>query len=175
MKSIDLPLKDETIEELKAGDSVTLSGVIYTARDAAHKRFADILGRGEELPLDLRNGVIFYAGPAPAKPGEAIGSVGPTTSYRMDKFTPMLLKETGLKGLIGKGMRSLEVQDSIRDNHAVYFGATGGIAALLSECVIKSEVVLFPELGPEAVHRLEVKDMPLVVINDCRGNCIYDE
>lgn len=175
VKYITLPLTDEVVAGLNVGDVVYLTGILYTARDAAHKRLCDLISAGHSLPIDLRGQVIFYAGPAPQKPGQAIGSVGPTTSYRMDPFAPTLMKEAGLKGMIGKGKRSEVVKTALVENNAVYFGATGGVAALLSKCVSKAEVILYPELGPEAVHRLEVRDFPVIVVNDAHGRDLYQE
>jgi len=172
-KRINAPITDErVIENLKAGDLVLISGVIYTARDAAHKRLVEALDRGEELPIDLKGQVIYYAGPAPAKPGKPIGSVGPTTSYRMDPYAPRLLKE-GLKGMIGKGTRSKEVIEAIKRYKGVYFGAVGGAAAYLARCVKSAEVVAYEDLGPEAIRRLVVEDFPAFVVNDIYGNDLY--
>ena len=168
------PLTDDDIESLRAGDRVLLSGVIYTGRDAAHKRLFELLAAGKELPVDLRGQVIYYVGPTPAKPGEAIGSAGPTTSGRMDAYTPALI-EYGLKGMIGKGMRSPAVLEAIRRFKAVYFGATGGAGALLAKRIKKAEVVAYEDLGPEAIYRLEVEDFPVVVINDAHGGDLYSE
>ncbi|MGC8861446.1 MAG: Fe-S-containing hydro-lyase [Armatimonadota bacterium] len=168
------PLSDQDIENLEAGDRVLLSGVVYTARDAAHARLVEMLRRGERLPFDMTGQVIYYAGPTPAGPGRVVGSIGPTTSGRMDAFTPELLS-AGLKGMIGKGERGQEVIDAIVRHRAVYFAATGGAGALLSKRVISCEVIAFPDLGCEAIHRLEVRDFPLVVINDCRGRDFYCE
>ena len=173
-KRIEAPILDDAvIENLKAGDLVFISGTIYTARDAAHKRIVEALRKGEELPFDLKGQVIYYAGPAPAKPGRPIGSVGPTTSYRMDPFAPILLKE-GLKGMIGKGSRNKEVKEAIVKYKGVYFGAVGGAAAYLARCVKKAEVIAYEDLGPEAVRRLEVVDFPAFVINDIYGNDLYE-
>lgn len=169
------PLTEEIIEKLQIGDMVYLTGTIYTARDAAHKRLCDLLAEGKELPIDLKGQVIFYAGPAPKKPGQAIGSIGPTTSYRMDPYAPILMEKVGLKGMIGKGKRNDEVKSSLEKYKAAYFGAIGGIAALLGKCVKKAEVILYPELGPEAVRRLEVEDFPVIVINDAHGGDLYQE
>lgn len=166
--SITAPLTDETISLLKAGDEVRITGVIYTARDAAHKKLYELWERGEALPLALQGQIIYYTGPAPTPPGRAIGSCGPTTSYRMDRYTPTLL-DLGLKGMIGKGRRSRSVIDSIVSNHAVYFSAEGGCGALLANYVKSCEVIAFPELGAEAVHRLEVADFPVSVFCDCKG------
>ncbi len=170
---ITAPITDDSVvENLKAGDFVLISGVIYTARDAAHKRMVEALERGEELPFDLKGQIIYYAGPAPAKPGRPIGSVGPTTSYRMDPYAPKLL-EAGLKGMIGKGTRSKEVIDAIVKYRGVYFGAVGGAAAYLARCVKEAEVIAYEDLGPEAVRRLVVEDFPAFVVNDVYGNDLY--
>jgi fumarate hydratase subunit beta len=166
------PLTKETSKSLKAGDEVLLSGVILTARDAAHKRMSEMVKKGKRIPLNLRDVVIYYAGPTPARPGRAIGSCGPTTASRMDEFTPELIKH-GLSGMIGKGDRSPEVIRAIKRHGCVYFLATGGIGALLSTKVKSSKVVLFNDLGPEAVHKLEVRDFPLIVGIDPKGNNIY--
>jgi fumarate hydratase subunit beta len=173
-KKIRLPLTDRTIADLKAGDAVLLSGVLYTARDAAHQRMVAALERGERLPFDIRGQTLYYVGPSPAPPGRVIGSAGPTTSSRMDEFTPALLA-AGLKGMIGKGPRSAEVRDAIKKYRAVYFAAVGGVGALLSQSIEKAEVVAYPDLGPEAVLRLEVKDFPATVINDVTGRDLYEE
>lgn len=166
------PLTQEKISRLKAGDSVLLSGVIYSARDAAHKRLIDLLDDGRELPLDIKDQTIYYVGPSPAKPGMVIGSAGPTTSYRMDAYAPRLL-DLGLKGMIGKGARNDEVIDAIIRNKAVYFGAIGGAAALIGKSIVKSEIIAYEDLGAEAIRKMEVKDMPLVVIIDSKGNNLY--
>ncbi|MDR0839166.1 MAG: Fe-S-containing hydro-lyase [Oscillospiraceae bacterium] len=173
-RRIELPLTPELTATLRAGDAVALSGVIYTARDAAHKRFCELLDAGLPLPFDIRGATIYYAGPTPAAPGRVIGSVGPTTSYRMDAYAPRLLR-LGQLGMIGKGARSAEVADAVRETGAVYFGAVGGAGALLSECVKSSEVVAFDELGAEAVHRLVVEDFPAVVVIDSGGRNLYEE
>lgn len=170
---ITAPITDDSVwEDLKAGDLVLISGVIYTARDAAHKRIVEALERGEEPPFDLKGQIIYYAGPAPAKPGRPIGSVGPTTSYRMDPYAPKLL-EVGLKGMIGKGTRSKEVIDAIVKYKGVYFGAVGGAAAYLARCVKEAKVIAYEDLGPEAVRRLVVEDFPAFVVNDVHGNDLY--
>ncbi len=169
---ITTPLTDEIIEKLKIGDSVFISGVMYTGRDSAHKRLIEALDKGEDLPVDLKNQIIYYAGPAPAKPGNPIGSIGPTTSYRMDPFTPRLI-EYGLKGMIGKGNRSKEVIEAQKKFKAVYFGAIGGAAALMAKAVKKAEFVAYEDLGPEAIRRLEVIDFPVVVVNDIYGGDLY--
>ena len=173
IKRINTPLTDDVINDLRAGEKVFLSGYIYTARDAAHKRFIEALNRGENLPLDIKNQVIYYCGPTPAPPGQVIGACGPTTSSRMDAYAPTLLS-LGLKGMIGKGKRSQAVRDAIRKYRAVYFGGTGGAGALLSKSVVSSEIIAYEELGPEAVRKLEVKDMPLFVINDIFGSDLYE-
>jgi fumarate hydratase subunit beta len=171
---VETPLTKEKIAKLKAGDEILLSGTIFTARDAAHMRLADMLARGKRLPINLENVTIYYAGPAPAPARRAIGSCGPTTSSRMDAFTPALIK-AGLKGMIGKGDRSEEVRRTIKKHGCVYFIAIGGVGALLSMKVKTCRPILFKELGPEAVHRLEVKDFPLTVAIDSKGQNIYDK
>jgi fumarate hydratase subunit beta len=173
--NINVPFQEEdTIKSLRAGDQVFVSGTIFTARDAAHKRMAEQLDRNEKLPFDLTNQVIYYVGPSPAKPGEIIGSAGPTTSSRMDKYTPLLL-ENGLKGMIGKGYRSPWVIDSIAKNNAVYFAAIGGSGALLAKRIKSVEVLAYEDLGPEAIRKLEVIDFPCMVINDSEGRDWYKE
>jgi fumarate hydratase subunit beta len=171
-RKIKTPLTQEVIISLKAGDMVLLSGDIYTARDAAHRRMYEALNKGLPLPVDLTTATIFYAAPSPTPPGRIIGSIGPTTSYRMDAFTPALL-EHGLKGMIGKGGRSPEVVAAIQRRQAVYFGAIGGIAALTARCVKKVEMAAYEDLGPEAIRKLSVVDLPLVVINDFQGRDLY--
>jgi len=168
------PLSDTDVEKLKAGDKVLLNGVIYTGRDAAHKRLFDLLKQGKPLPVDVQGQVIYYVGPAPAKPGQAIGSAGPTTSGRMDAYSPKLI-EMGLKGMIGKGMRKKEVLEAIKKYKAVYFAATGGAGALLAKAIKKAQVVAYEDLGPEAIHRLEVEDFPVIVLNDTQGNDLYQQ
>lgn len=170
---INAPLTEEAIGSLKAGDTVSISGTIYTARDAAHKRMIALLEEGKELPFDIQGQVIYYVGPCPAKPGQVIGSAGPTTSSRMDAYAPKLI-ELGLKGMIGKGLRSKEVVQAMTQKGAVYFGAIGGAGALIARSIVKEEVIAFPELGPEAVRKLEVKDFPAVVIIDRQGNNLYE-
>lgn len=169
---LNVPFEKDDIEKLKSGDTVMLSGTVYTARDAAHKRMTEQLENGEDLPVDLDGQVIYYVGPTPAKPDQAIGSAGPTTSSRMDAYTPTLL-EHGLKGMIGKGYRSQAVIDSIRDNNAVYMVAIGGTGALLSQKIINSEVVAYEDLGTEAIRRLEIENFPCIVIHDSEGNDFY--
>jgi len=166
------PISDETIDTLKSGDIVYLSGIIYTARDAAHKRLVDLLDAGKELPFDVKGAVIYFVGPTPPKPGDPIGSAGPTTSYRMDSYSPRLIAE-GLKGMIGKGKRNKDVTDACQKHKAVYFGATGGAGALLGKQIKSAEVIAYEELGPEAVRKLEVVDFPVTVINDAYGNDLY--
>lgn len=170
---IETPLTYDKVKSLKAGDSVLLSGIIYTARDAAHKRLCELVERGEKLPFDIENSIIYYVGPSPEKPGQVIGSAGPTTSYRMDSYTPTLL-ELGLKGMIGKGRRNEEVVKSIVKNNAVYFGAIGGAAALIASSIVSSEIIAYEDLGAEAIRKMEVKDMPLTVIIDSEGNNLYE-
>lgn len=174
IRRIQTPLTDEVIQSLKAGEKVLLSGFIYTARDAAHKRFAEALDAGKELPFDIRGQVIYYCGPAPAPPGKVIGSCGPTTSSRMDVYAPRLIG-LGLKGMIGKGKRSDAVKKALQEHRAVYFGATGGAGALIARTVVASRVIAYEDLGPEAVVELEVRDMPLFVINDTFAGDLYQE
>ncbi len=167
------PLTEEKIKNLKAGDTVKLSGYIYTARDAAHGRLIDLIKAEKELPFEVEGAVIYYVGPSPTKENEIIGSAGPTTSYRMDAYSPSLL-ELGLKGMIGKGQRNLEVRESIVKNKAIYFGATGGAAALIAKSVKKNELIAYEDLGAEAIRKLYVEDFPLTVINDIYGNDLYN-
>lgn len=168
------PLSNDDILRLKAGDRILLSGVVYTGRDAAHKRMFDLIESGRELPVDLKGQVIYYVGPTPAKPGRVIGSAGPTTSGRMDAYAPSLMAH-GLKGMIGKGLRSQPVRDAMATYKAVYFGATGGAAALLARRIKECEIVAYEDLGTEAIRRLVVEDFPLIVINDCFGGDLYAE
>jgi fumarate hydratase subunit beta len=168
------PFSDPEVEKLRAGDRVLISGIIYTGRDAAHKRLFDLLKEGKDLPFDIQGQIIYYVGPTPAKPGQAFGSAGPTTSYRMDAYSPTLM-ERGLKGMIGKGMRSDTVKEAMKKYKAVYFAATGGAGALLAKRVKKAEVVAYEDLGPEAIRKLEVEDLPVIVVNDVRGNDLYVE
>ena len=172
-KKITLPITDEDIKNLKAGDSVLITGSIITGRDAAHKRLYELIQKGEKLPVDIKGELIYYVGPAPAKPNEPIGSVGPTTSYRMDAYSPETI-ELGLTCMIGKGARSKEVVDAMKKYGAVYIGAVGGAGALISQCVKKCEVVDYADLGSEAIHRLEVVDFPGIVIIDSEGNNLYE-
>ena len=170
---IQLPLKDADVQRLRAGDHVLFSGVIYTARDAAHRRMVAALEKGEPTPFDVRGQVIYYVGPTPARPGRVIGSAGPTTSMRLDSFTPPLL-EAGLKGIIGKGSRSPAVRDALKKHKAVYFLAVGGTGALLSQRIKKVDIVAYEDLGTEAVRRMEVEDFPAVVVNDVHGNDLLE-
>ncbi len=172
-KSITVPYDEETAKRLCSGDYVFLTGTIYTARDAAHKRMYEALEQGEELPFDIKNNVIYYMGPSPARQGRPIGSAGPTTSSRMDKYTPVLL-DLGLKGMIGKGKRTEEVRHAIVRNGAVYFAAVGGAGALLSKSILSSEVIAYDDLGTEAIRKLWVKDFPVIVVIDSKGNNLYE-
>ncbi len=174
IKKISTPLTDQVIKELKVGDIVSLTGYIYTARDAAHKRLVELIKEGKELPFDIKGAVIYYVGPTPAPPGKVIGSAGPTTSGRMDAYAPLLI-EKGLKGMIGKGKRSKEVVDAIKKYGAIYFAATGGAAALISKKIKSVELVAYEDLGPEAVRRLYVEDFPIIVVNDLEGRDLYEE
>jgi fumarate hydratase subunit beta len=167
------PLTDADVLQLAIGDTVMVSGVIYTARDAAHKRLIDLLAAGEPLPMAIQGQIMYYVGPSPARPGRVIGAAGPTTSYRMDSYAPTLIR-LGLKAMIGKGKRSPEVIAAMQEHKAVYLGATGGAGALISQSIKAAEVIAFPELGPEAVHRLEVENFPTIVINDCQGRDLYE-
>ena len=173
-RKITTPLTDDIVRDLKAGDAVAITGVIYQARDAAHKKLFALIEAGEPLPFELQGAVVYYMGPSPAKPGNVIGSAGPTTSGRMDAYAPLLMKH-GLKGMVGKGLRTQEVKDAMHEYTAVYFAATGGAGALLAKSIVGNEVIAWPELGAEAVARLEVKDFPAIVVNDCHGGALYDE
>lgn len=173
-KSIHLPLDDKKVKELRSGDKVLLSGIVYTARDAAHKRMIEALNNHSSIPIDLKRATIYYVGPTPAKPGHVIGAAGPTTSGRVDKYTPTLLS-LGLKGMIGKGYRNAEVKQAIKDYNAIYFSAIGGSGALLSKSIIAEEVVAYEDLGTEAIRKLTLKDFPVIVINDCYGNDLYED
>lgn len=170
---IEMPLSAEVARGLKAGDRVLLSGTIYTARDAAHARLVELVARGEELPFPIEGALIYYVGPTPAKPGRVIGSAGPTTSYRMDAYAPKLI-ELGLRGMLGKGKRSPEVIEAMKAHGAVYFGAIGGAAALLAECIVAAEVVCYEDLGAEAIRKLTVKDFPATVVIDTEGNNLFE-
>ena len=172
-KKIQTPLTRDAVRTLKAGDSCLITGVIYTARDAAHKRLCELLDKGQPLPVDMENAIIYFVGPTPAKPGQAIGSAGPTTSYRMDAYSPALIA-AGQTGMIGKGKRGPEVVAAMKEHGAVYFGAIGGCGALLSKCIKKAEIVAYEDLGAEAIRRLEVVDFPVVVIIDSEGNNLYE-
>jgi fumarate hydratase subunit beta len=172
LKNLKTPLTNDDLKDLRVGDKVTLSGAIYSARDAAHKRIVELIDKQEKLPFDLEGAAVYYVGPAPAKPGYAIGSAGPTTSGRMDAYTPLLISK-GLKGMIGKGPRSAEVKEAMKQHGAVYFAAVGGAGALISKSITKAEVVAYPELGAEAIRRMEVKDLPLIVAIDMFGNDLY--
>lgn len=173
-KKLTAPFTKEKLKTLKSGDTVLITGTIYTARDAAHKRMTELLDRGEPLPFDIRDAMIYYVGPTPAKKGVPIGSAGPTTSYRMDAYAPRLL-DLGQAAMIGKGQRNQEVQDAIVRNGAVYFAAIGGAAALMAQCIEKAEIIAFEDLGAEAVRRLEVKDFPVTVVLDSTGGDLYCE
>ncbi len=173
MKKIQLPLTQEKVRELRAGDKVLLSGVIWTGRDAAHQRFVELLDAGKALPVELKDQTIYFVGPCPAPPGKVIGSAGPTTSGRMDRYSPRLIAECGLRGMIGKGNRSQAVVEAMKTHGAVYFAATGGAGALIARCIKSCEVVAFADLGPEAVHRLVVEDFPLIVAIDAYGDSLY--
>ena len=171
--SLTTPLTRADVRKLRAGDSCLISGVIYTARDAAHKRLCELVDQGKELPLEIENSIIYFVGPTPARPGEAIGSAGPTTSYRMDAYSPKLIA-LGQIGMIGKGKRNQAVIDAMKEYGAVYFGAIGGCGALLSRCIKKSEIIAYEDLGAEAIHRLEVENFPVVVVIDSEGNNLYE-
>ena len=171
--SVKVPLSREEARKLKSGDSCLLSGMIYTARDAAHKRLCELIEQGKALPFDVEDSVIYFVGPTPAKPGEVIGSAGPTTSYRMDAYSPVLIKQ-GQTGMIGKGKRNSDVINAMKEHGAVYFGAIGGCGALLSQCIKRSEVIAYEDLGAEAIRRLEVENFPVVVVIDSEGNNLYE-
>jgi fumarate hydratase subunit beta len=173
-RTITTPLTDEVIESLHAGDRLLITGTIYTGRDAAHKRLIELVDEGESLPIDITGQIIYFVGPTPPKPGEVIGSAGPTTSGRMDAYSPKLL-DLGLKAMIGKGLRNEAVKEALKRNKAVYLGATGGAGALLAQRIVSAKVVAYEELGPEAIRELEVKDFPVVVINDMHGGDLYAE
>lgn len=170
--NLTTPLTSEDTKQLVAGDTVLLSGTIYTARDAAHKKLVDLIEAGEELPFDLEGSIIYFVGPTPPKPGDPIGSAGPTTSYRMDSYSPTMLKH-GSKGMIGKGKRNQAVKDACVEYDGIYFGATGGAGALLGKQIRSAEVIAYPELGPEAVRKITVENFPVTVVNDTKGNDIY--
>jgi len=168
------PLSDEDVNKLKIGDKVLLNGVIYTGRDAAHKRLVELIDAGKDLPIDIKGQIIYYVGPSPAKPGKPIGSAGPTTSYRMDPYAPALIAQ-GLKGMIGKGPRGEGVVEAMKEHGAVYLGAVGGAAALIARAIKKAEVVAYEDLGPEAIRRLEVEDLPVIVAQDAHGGNLFQE
>lgn len=173
MKKITTPLSEEVIRDLKAGENVSITGYIYTGRDAAHKRLVTLIKEGKKLPIDLNGQIIYYVGPAPTPRGYQCGSAGPTTSYRMDPYTPALL-DLGLKGMIGKGLRSKEVMESMKKNGALYFAAVGGVAAVIAKRIKSSEVVAYEDLGPEAIHKYYVEDFPVIVCIDSKGNNLYE-
>ena len=168
------PLSDDDVVRLRAGDRVLISGTVFTGRDAAHKRLVGLLEEGKKLPIDLKGQIIYFVGPSPTRPGEAIGSAGPTTSYRMDAYSPILI-EKGLKGMIGKGSRSGVVVDAMKKYKAVYFAAVGGAAALISRRIESSEIIAYEDLGPEAIRKLQVRDFPVIVVNDTEGNDLYEQ
>ena len=172
-KHLEIPLKEEEIKNLKAGDYVYLTGTIYTARDAAHKRMAEALEKGEELPLEIKGATIYYMGPSPAREGRPIGSAGPTTASRMDKYAPRLL-DLGMAGMIGKGKRTKEVTDAIVRNQGIYFAAVGGAGALLSKRILSSQVIAYEDLGTEAIRKLEIENFPVIVVIDSQGNNLYE-
>ncbi len=172
-RQIEAPISKEQVKELRAGDYVYITGTIYTARDAAHKRMYEAMQKGEEIPLDLKDNIIYYLGPTPAREGQVIGSAGPTTSSRMDKYAPLLMQR-GLSGMIGKGKRSPEVLSAIRENTCVYLAAVGGAGALLSKCIQEAEVIAYEDLGTEAIRRLRVENLPAIVIADCEGGNLYE-
>lgn len=172
--TVTAPISDKDVKKLRIGDNVLINGIIYTARDTAHKRLLELIKQGKQLPIDLKGQIIYYAGPCPAPPGKPIGSIGPTTSSRMDPYTPALL-EKGLKGTIGKGNRSTGVIQSLKKHSAVYFTAVGGAGALIATKIVKAEVIAYSDLGPEAIHRLEVKDFPVIVALDCHGGNLFEE
>lgn len=173
-RKITLPLNDEILEDLRVGDNLLLTGVIYVARDAAHKRIIETLDQGKPLPFDIKGATVFYMGPSPARPGRVIGSAGPTTSGRMDAYAPRLMAE-GLKGMIGKGLRSKDVKDAMVKYKAIYMGAIGGAGAVISKSIKKAELIAYEELGAEAIRRLEVEDFPVTVVNDIYGGDLYEE
>ncbi|SHK25437.1 fumarate hydratase subunit beta [Paramaledivibacter caminithermalis DSM 15212] len=173
IKRITTPLTEEKVKSLRAGDTVYISGVIFTGRDAAHQRLIDSLKKGDKLPFDIKDQIIYYVGPAPAKPGQAIGSAGPTTSYRMDELTVPLL-ELGLNGMIGKGSRSKKVIEGMKKYGAIYFAAIGGAGALIADSIKKAEIIAYEDLGPEAIRKLEVMDFPVIVVIDSEGNNLYE-
>lgn len=174
IKKLTTPLTDDVVMDLKAGDNVLITGTIYTARDAAHKKLVELIDAGKELPVDLHGQIFFYVGPTPPRPGQVIGAAGPTTSGRMDAYAPTVFQQ-GLKACIGKGSRNQAVKDSLKENKAVYMAAVGGAGALIAKTIKKAEVVAYPELGPEAIRELQVEDFPATVVNDAHGNDLYEE
>lgn len=174
IKRISAPLTDDDVKNLKAGDRVIINGKVLTGRDAAHKKLVELIDKGEDLPVDVKGQIIYYVGPTPAKPGDVIGAAGPTTSGRMDAYTPQVLKE-GVKAIIGKGARSKEVKDALKENNAVYLAAIGGAAAKIKDSIKGCEIIAYEELGPEAIRHLEVEEFPVVVINDAHGNDLYEK
>ena len=171
---VTTPLSEDAVSKLRSGDKLLVSGTIYTGRDAAHKRLVDLIDKGEALPFDVKGQIIYFVGPTPARPGRPVGSAGPTTSYRMDAYSPKLI-EKGLKGMIGKGARSQEVIDAMMKYKCVYTVAVGGAGALISRCIKSSEIIAYEDLGPEAIRKMEVEDMPVIVVNDTLGNDLYQE
>lgn len=174
IKTIMTPLTDKVVESLKVGDQVLISGTVYTARDAAHKRLVELIQKGEKLPFDVKGQIIYFVGPTPAKPGQVIGSAGPTTSYRMNAYTPIVI-EAGQKGIIGKGEMGPEVVTAMKKHKAVYFAAVGGAGALIAKCITASEIVAYEDLGAEAIRKLTVKDLPAIVALDCHGGNLYKD
>jgi fumarate hydratase subunit beta len=172
--SIKTPLTDETLKNLKTGDRVLISGIIYSARDAAHKRLVELIRKGQKLPFEINGQIVYYVGPTPPGPGMVMGSAGPTSAYRMDPYAPILLSE-GLKGMIGKGVRNQDVKEAIKRYKAVYFAATGGAGALISKAIKKAHIVAYEDLGTEAIRRLQVEDFPAIVVNDIYGNDLYEQ
>ena len=171
---VSAPLDDETVSKLRSGDKILIDGVVYTGRDAAHKRLVDLIESGDALPFDVAGQIIYFVGPTPARPGRVVGSAGPTTSYRMDAYSPVLI-EKGLKGMIGKGARSQEVIEAMVKFKCVYMAAIGGAGALISGCIKSSEIIAYEDLGPEAIRKMEVEDLPVIVVNDILGNDLYQD
>ena len=171
---VTTPLNEEVISKWRSGDKILISGIIYTGRDAAHKRLVELIDKGESLPFDVKGQIIYFVGPTPARPGRAVGSAGPTTSYRMDAYSPRLI-EKGLKGMIGKGSRSKEVIEAMMKHKCVYMTAVGGAGALISRCIKSSEIIAYDDLGPEAIRKMEVENLPAIVVNDTSGNDLYQE
>ena len=171
---VTTPLNEDVISKWRSGDKILISGITYTGRDAAHKRLVELIDKGETLPFDVRGQIIYFVGPTPARPGRAVGSAGPTTSYRMDAYSPRLI-EKGLKGMIGKGSRSKEVIEAMIKHKCVYMAAVGGAGALISKCIKSSEIIAYEDLGPEAIRKMEVEDLPVIVVNDTSGNDLYQE